>query len=158
VILSARKISTRRGATLSETSPAAGSVRVWLASASYSLIDARMPAAGGQRWATAWQRRPKSQLPLDAGPQLQRFTVGAAEQSIATATTTLNNNTGFPVYAVLGAARPAGARMRSCASTSRWNTCWMRDYTTRPRAAPLMQIPFRGCTISATAKADARPC
>ncbi len=73
----------------------------WLASASYSLIDARN-ASGGGNDGNRLARRPKNSFRLDLDRSFNAFTVGAGWTVNSHSYDDLNNNNRIPGYAVLG--------------------------------------------------------
>lgn len=73
----------------------------WLASASYSLIDARN-ASGGGNDGNRLARRPKNSLSLDLDRTFNAFSVGVGWTVNSYSYDDLNNNNRIPGYAVLG--------------------------------------------------------
>lgn len=73
----------------------------WLASASYSLIDARNVSGGGND-GNRLARRPKNSLSLDLDRSFDAFSVGAGWTVNSHSYDDLNNNNRIPGYGVLG--------------------------------------------------------
>ncbi|MFT6465024.1 MAG: vitamin B12 transporter [Halopseudomonas sp.] len=73
----------------------------WLASASYSLIDARN-ASGGGNDGNRLARRPKNSLTLDLDRSFNAFSVGAGWTLNSHSYDDLNNENRIPGYGVLG--------------------------------------------------------